>query len=81
MIKFMEIITGWRNLLFRDDFVEEVALDRLEVCSECKYNTTYPDLTMLSLCKECGCVLEAKARNLDSNCPKAKWKKLEKVEQ
>lgn len=76
----MEIIRGWKNLLIRDEFVEEIALDRLDVCSECECNTTKPDLTMLSRCTECDCVLEAKARNLDSNCPKNKWKKLEKVE-
>jgi hypothetical protein len=66
--------------LIKDSFVEEVALDRLEVCEKCESNTTNPEVTMFSRCSICHCVLEAKSRNLESDCPANKWKKLEKVE-
>lgn len=80
MNKFMEILTGWKNLMIRNSFVEEIALERLEECSKCNSNTTYPNVNMLSRCSICHCVLEAKSRNLDSDCPVNKWRKLEKVE-
>ena len=71
------ILDGWKNLIIRNPVVEEQAIKRLEICAKCKYNTTKPDITLTSRCKECGCVLEAKSRNLESQCPKHKWRKVD----
>lgn len=57
----------------KDPKVEEIALNRLAVCLSCKVNTTYPQISTLSRCKDCGCVLEAKSRSLKSNCPRNLW--------
>lgn len=71
--KLAEIAEGWKNLIDRNPKVEKIAEERLGLCLSCKYNSTTPDLGMLSKCKLCGCVLEAKSRSLKSNCPINLW--------
>lgn len=53
--------------------MEEIALKRLEICKDCEVNNTQGEVVMTSRCKDCGCFLEAKSRNLTSQCPKGKW--------
>jgi hypothetical protein len=67
------ILDGWKNLILRNPYVEEHALKRLEICHECKHNSDYPKLTFTSICKLCSCPLEAKSRNLESQCDIKKW--------
>jgi predicted Zn-ribbon and HTH transcriptional regulator len=74
-----EILEGWKNLVLTDSRIEKIALERLKVCSDCDQNNTNPELSMVSRCKACGCVLEAKARSPKSECPKNKWQYLEKI--
>lgn len=74
-----EILEGWKNLVLTDSRIEKIALERLKVCSDCDQNNTNPELSMVSRCKACGCVLEAKARSSKSECPKNKWQYLEKI--
>ena len=46
----------------------ETYRDRLETCRDCSsFQKT------LRMCKECGCFMPAKARAIDSDCPKNKW--------
>ena len=71
--KLSEIAEGWKNLINRDPEVEKIAAERLGLCISCKYNSTAPAIGMLSRCKACGCVLEAKSRSLKSNCPQNLW--------
>jgi predicted Zn-ribbon and HTH transcriptional regulator len=64
---------GWKNLAIRNPKVEEVALKRLEVCKDCDANNTLGEVMMASRCKDCGCFLEAKSRNVTGKCPRNKW--------
>mgnify|MGYP006863135444 CR=1 FL=1 len=77
--KIPEILEGWKNLVLPDSRTEKMALERLKICGDCDQNTTSPKLSMVSRCKACGCVLEAKARSIQSECPKNKWQHLEKI--
>lgn len=71
--KLAEIAEGWKNLIDLDPKVEEIAAERLGLCISCKHNSTTPAIGMLSRCKLCGCVLEAKSRSLKSKCPQDLW--------
>lgn len=62
------ILEGWKNYIFPNEEVEEIAKHRLLVCSKCPHRIN-------SKCGECGCPLETKARavNQRNKCPKDKW--------
>ena len=67
--QFNEIIDGWKNLLFKDDSVEQIAKSRIAICCNCEH------LTNRNTCDLCGCYMPAKTRNISSSCsmnPK-KW--------
>jgi hypothetical protein len=82
--KFKEIVEGWRNYIFEDPKVEEIAKKRAAACSICphavmgSWNQKMPDKTIQVIkgmkCSLCGCPLSAKCRSLDSECPILKWK-------
>lgn len=70
-----KIIEGIKNSIIRDEFVEEVANLRYNICDvcdskgdECVMPGTAP------CCNECGCSLSFKTRSLSSECPLNKWK-------
>jgi len=75
-----KIMEGITNTLIRNEFVEDVARHRMEVCDacnqkgdECLVAGTAP------CCNECGCSLSFKTRSLSSECPHPdgpKWKAL-----
>lgn len=64
--KANEILTGWKNVIFKDKTVEEMATKRVIICSDCPYNKH-------SICSQCGCPLAAKTRSPESKCPEGKW--------
>jgi len=64
--KLEEIVAGWKNVIFTDKAVEEMALKRATICAECPHNVN-------KICQECGCPLVAKTRSPQSKCPKNKW--------
>lgn len=63
------IIEGYKNLLNKDERVEKVSKVRMEICNDCDKNSR----SLVPYCKECGCVLSAKTRSMDSECPLKKW--------
>ena len=71
MNSIKEIVNGWYNHLASKN--QEVAEKRLETCLPCESNTTQGKINITSTCKECGCVLKAKAAGEYSACPKRKW--------
>lgn len=71
------ILDGWKNLILKNPQVEAHAIKRLTICLKCKHNSTKPDIDITSTCKICHCVLEAKSRNLESQCPRKKWLKVD----
>ncbi len=68
MSKFKEIVDGWRYVVFPNQEVEKVALERAKVCGTCPENKN-------GRCLACGCFLQAKARSPKSTCPLNKWPK------
>ena len=65
-LKPEEIYQVFKNLIFKDSEIEPIAEKRLKICFECSYKK---DIR----CGKCGCILAAKTRNLNSNCPVNKW--------
>lgn len=76
MGKLSEIAEGYINLINKNQMIEEIAKERLEVCKPCNKNSdNNPSLrTSISFCTECGCILASKARSPESSCPLKKWK-------
>jgi len=76
MSKITEILTGWKNLIWENKEVEELAKKRLEICVECPKRSDYPgDMKFTSYCTACGCTLQSKMRSPNSHCPDKNWKK------
>lgn len=64
--KLEEIVVGWKNVLFEDKVVEEMAVKRAQICAACPQNIN-------NTCQACGCPLVAKTRSPKSSCPLKKW--------
>jgi len=75
-----KILEGITNAIIRDEFVEDVAKHRIEVCDACKYKGNECVIPGTApCCNECGCSLSFKTRSLSSECPHPdgpKWKAL-----
>lgn len=72
MGKFEEIYVGWKNYVFRNPEMENVAKKRLKICVDCKINKK-SGITPYNTCRVCGCYISAKVRSKKSNCPLNKW--------
>lgn len=70
--KFNEIVSGWKNFLFKNEAAEELAKKRLEICVS-NHNQNEKCLTDRNFCTNCGCFIPAKVRSEKSHCPKGKW--------
>lgn len=66
MKKVQNIILGW--WFYFTNQHNELAQERLAICAPCIHRKGV-------LCGLCGCVLQAKARLIEENCPANKWKK------
>ena len=64
--KISEIFNGWKNVVFPNEHVENIAKARASICAGCEYN-------IKNRCKKCGCPLIAKTRSMESHCPLKKW--------
>ena len=73
-----QIMEGITNSIIRDEFVEEIAAERLAICNSCDEKDDVGDFCALSgtqpCCKLCGCSFKFKTRSLSSECPADKWK-------
>ena len=69
MNKFNEIISGWKNYMFKSEEIEKIAKDRLLICLECE------KFTKRNTCSKCGCYIPAKVRSERNRCPLKKWNK------
>jgi hypothetical protein len=67
MNKLEEIITGWKNYVFPNKEVEELAKERIKICLNCS------KLTDRNFCSICHCYMPAKVRSYRSSCPIKKW--------
>ena len=64
--KVKSIITGWTNVVWKDEATEEEAIRRVGICAECNHNK-------IAICKVCACFIPAKARSMAESCPINKW--------
>lgn len=72
-----KILEGITNAIIRDEFVEDVAKHRMEVCDACEFKGDKCLVPGTSpCCNDCGCSLAFKTRSLSSECPQNKWKAL-----
>jgi len=69
-----QIMEGIKNAVLRDEFVEDVARLRHDVCDNCPSKGKKCAVKGTSpCCNECGCSLTFKTRSLSSECPLGKW--------
>lgn len=77
--KFYNIINGWKNYIFPNKEVEELAKERAKICATCPINTN--NVCSRRKCREiegkkkcgCGCPLAALLRSELSSCALGKW--------
>jgi len=68
-----KILSGIKNLLLKDKYIEQIALDRQKICDACKHKSTECAALITECCSVCGCSLKFKTRSLESSCPIDKW--------
>lgn len=72
-----QILEGIKNRLVRNEFVEDVARVRMEVCNSCDSKDSIGKECAIPgtqpCCMLCGCSLSFKTRSLSSDCPANKW--------
>lgn len=47
---------------------QEIHEERMAICKDCPFF-----IKLTGQCKECGCIMEAKTRLPNAECPKHKW--------
>jgi hypothetical protein len=82
-LKYNNIVDGFTNHVFPNEYIEDLAITRASICSRCpfaKHSATMKKVVVDNRTKEiqgmycdiCGCNLSAKVRSNDY-CPKGKW--------
>lgn len=65
-----QILEGIKNAVIRDEFVEDVAKMRHDICDGCELKGKKCVVRGTApCCDECGCSLSIKTRSLSSFCP------------
>jgi hypothetical protein len=65
-----EIVSGWKNYIFKFPEMEGIAKERLGICLSCE------KLRKNRTCSLCGCFIPAKVRSPKSKCPINLWGKI-----
>jgi hypothetical protein len=72
-----QIMEGVINSVIRDEFVEEIAAQRLESCKSCVRKDDEGSSCVVPgtqpCCNLCGCSLAFKIRALSAECPDLRW--------
>lgn len=67
-----QIYEGIKNRIFKQEHIEEIAKDRMDICKSCPHLDTQGDKCEVPgtkpCCGLCGCSLGLKTRSLSSNC-------------
>ena len=69
MSQLTEIYDGWKNYVFQDPQVEELAKKRIAIC----VTNEFKKFKSNKSCAMCGCYMPAKTRSKKSKCPLKKW--------
>ncbi len=69
---------GLKNNLFKQEHVEEVYEERLEICKKCPFydpegKSKGAVVKGSPSCSSCGCPMATKLRALSTNCPEGLW--------
>jgi hypothetical protein len=79
------ILEGLKNSVIKDEFVEDIARMRHDICDTCdKLDIKGKDCAVKGTkpcCAECGCSLAFKTRALSAECPLGKWDAIATEEQ
>ncbi len=69
MSRLSEIYDGWKNYVFPNKEVEDLAKERIAICvkNDCG------KLRSNNTCALCGCYMPAKVRSIKSHCAIKKW--------
>jgi hypothetical protein len=72
-----QIMEGIKNSVIRDEFVEEIASYRMDICTSCVRKDVDGKHCLVPgtapCCNLCGCSLQFKTRSLSSSCPDHRW--------
>jgi hypothetical protein len=69
-----QILEGITNKIIRDEFVEDIAKARLEICNNCEFKGNKCMVAGTGpCCNVCGCSLSLKTRALSDECPQGNW--------
>lgn len=72
-----KILEGIKNNVFRNADVEDIAAERMEICSTCPHLDTVGTKCLIPgtspCCSLCGCSLGLKTRALSAHCDIHKW--------
>lgn len=68
MTQLEEIYEGWKNYIFPNKQIEELAKKRINLCVSCDQFRVDT-----KRCGSCGCFMPAKVRSELSKCPLKKW--------
>lgn len=69
-----KILEGITNSLQQDEYKEQIAKERLDICHSCVHHSTDTCATLVAeCCGVCGCSLKFKTRAMSDKCPKDKW--------
>lgn len=82
MSKVLNILSGWKNYLIKNEVTEELARERMEVCMGSNVKPACEKYKMLKIlnikfmgCEICGCPVDKKVRSTekDNKCDLNKW--------
>lgn len=79
--KFQAITQGFKNFVFANEYIEQLATERAKICADCphanpeyKFKKWLPEDNKTEQisgmgCNLCGCLLSAKVRQMLESCP------------
>ena len=80
---YKHIVNGWKNYVFPNKDMEQIAHHRAKICSGCNkavlgtYEKLMKDRNLKEVkgmkCYVCGCPLSTKLRSKNETCPLGKW--------
>lgn len=80
--KLARITNGWKNYMFTNPLVEELAKVRSEICADCDQAKESEFLKSVlgkvekvsgMICDNCKCPISAKVRSVKESCPLDNW--------
>lgn len=71
---FHEIYPGWRNWVFHDPKMKELAIRRGAICKDCEHLNHFIRSKRWGMkCGKCGCPIAMKVYSPTTRCPMGKW--------